>query len=147
VAWDVAAGKLAIDRPEIQALVGPGGGETPGLRVRTAQWAAVSLAAVDGLDLASTRRALLAIGTRQENTGVAWAAVGAEAYTDGVSPARVEPFEGVIEFSFATKPRARLAREDGSAGEELRVVGAGPRGWWRIEVTRAVRGPLIIVEG
>lgn len=145
VAWDVARGRLAIDRPEIQALIGAGGGETSGLRVRTAQWAAVSLAAVEGGGLATARRALIAIGTRQENTGVAWAAAGGEAYTEGVSPALVEPFEGAIEFRFAGKPRARVVREDGAGGEEIEVAAVG-RGWWRIEVTRAVRGPLLVLE-
>ena len=154
VGWWADPGVLFIDRPEIQARIGPpapprGDGAGPraasGLRVESAQWAAVSLATVDGAPLGGSRRALLALGTRQENTGMAWEQGGTRIAAMGTAPVLVEPFTGTITFAWSGRPTLHTLGPDGTPTSTLPVKPAG-RGWWRVVLDSTVRTPLILVE-
>lgn len=154
VGWWADPGLLVLDRPEIQARVGPatparGDGAGPrdpsGLRVDAAQWAAVSLASVDGRPLASAQRALLTIGTRQENTGMAWERGGTRIAAMGTAPVLVEPLVGEVSFAWTGRPVVQTLGPDGSTTGTLPVQRTG-RGWWRITLDASVRTPLLLVE-
>ncbi|MFZ5481563.1 MAG: hypothetical protein ACOZNI_32675 [Myxococcota bacterium] len=152
VGWWADPGVLLLDRPAIVARIGPpeaprgdGGGirEVTRLRVKLAQWAAVSLASADGRPLGQGP-ATLAIGTRQENSGMEWAWGGHYVHSFGVAPILVEPARGSVEIAWPRKPVVRVIGPDGSPGAEVAVSPAG-KGWWRIAV-EGVQSPLFEVR-
>lgn len=154
VGWWADPGLLVLDRPMVQARVGPpaggplreGGGATkPGrLDVQLRNWAAVALAAVDGLPLTESRKAVLTVATRQENTGMAWEDHTRRVRAWGVAPTLMEPARGAVRLAWTGTPRVRVLGPDGVPGAEIPVRADG-KGWWRIELD-TVAAPWFLVE-
>jgi hypothetical protein len=154
VGWWSDPGLLVLDRPLIQARVGPpepatdrgAGARSPSrLRVAGQGWAAVALASADGLPLATGRRSLLTIGTRVQNTGMLWSTDGRYVRNWGSGPPRVEAFVGTIEIYAEQRPRVSRLGVDGSVGAELPVKALG-QGWYRLSLDATVDCPWFLVE-
>lgn len=153
VGWHPQPGVLVIDRPTVQARVGPPGVPTrPGvgplapsrLDVRLDGWAAVSLASVDGQPLATSHRALLAVSTEQGNTGMALGSSGRDLAVPGVAPVLLRPARGALRFAFPVPPVVETLDGAGRVSGTVPVRRDG-RGWWRIELD-AVATPLLLVR-
>ncbi|MDP6934012.1 MAG: hypothetical protein QGG40_13895, partial [Myxococcota bacterium] len=158
IGWWQDPGLLVLDLPQVQARVGPPveiaevGGDGAGprepsrLRVELEQWAAVSLAAVDGESLEDCSQALLTIGTRQENSGMAWAEDYRFARAFGVPPVLIQPARGRIAFQWSQgRPTVETLGTDGGVTGALRVRRVS-RGWWGIELDEKVQTPLLLVS-
>ena len=145
VRWASSAGTLVIDRPLVQARIGPPGADRASrLAVDLANFAAVSLTSLDGRPLSAGGPALLSVGTRQENTGMEFAWNGRYVRTWGVPPVVVEPARGTVRVAWARKPEASALGPDGSPTTQLTVEAAG-KGWWRLDL-RALRSPWVRLE-
>jgi hypothetical protein len=145
VRWTTRAGTLVIDRPRVQARIGPPGTDQPSrLAVELSNFAAVSLTSLDGRPLTDGGPALLSVGTRQENTGMEFAMNGRYVRTWGVPPVMVEPARGSVRVAWARKPTASVLGPDGSPTGPL-AVGAAGKGWWSLDLA-AVRSPWIRLE-
>jgi hypothetical protein len=154
VGWWSDPGLLVLDQPTLQARVGPPlvGSPTVGagpaapsrLDVQLQDWAAVTLATVDGKPLAQSRRALLTVGTREESTGMAWQDHGRQVRAWGVGPQLVAPARGIVRFAWTGTPRVRALQPDGSPGPELPATADG-KGWWKLDLT-AAKSPWFLVE-
>lgn len=163
VGWWADPGVLVLDRPMVQARVGPGAPdgrsgpplrdgfgllEPSGLGVHFENWAAVSLASTDGLPLGQSHHALLSVGTRQENTGQTFGAQGTELVQWGGPPILVEPARGTVWFIWPTRPEVRPL---GVRGEQLAAIpvraargGEENRRGWVVDLT-SVRSPWLVV--
>lgn len=153
VGWWADPGVLLLDLPTAQARVGPpasslahGTGVTAlaSLDVRLSGWAAVSLVTTDGLPLGQSRRALLAVSTRQENSGTVYANQGSQLVGSGYAPVLVEPAVGIIRFRWPEAPQVRVLGPDGIPGRALKVRRSG-KGWWEVEMSD-VKAPWFVVE-
>lgn len=157
VGWWADPGVLVLDQATVQARVGPplpanavladGAGPTvaPRLDVRLDHWAAVALASVDGKPLVESRKALLTVGTRQENTGMAFGEGGSLIRSWGVAPSLVEPARGTVRFRWTGKPVVRTLGPDGKPMGTLPVKSVGG-GWWAVTFDATVRTPWLLVE-
>jgi hypothetical protein len=156
VGWWVDPGLLLVDTPGLEAVVGrvdrrgeAGHGEGAGpakvarLDPRLDGFAAVSLAALDGQPLASSKRALLTVAGRMENDGMLRAVGGTAELAWGSGPARIGRPNGEVRFAWPGKPVVRPIAADGTRGAPLpvRAVAATPEnkaaGWWVIDLATA----------
>lgn len=154
VGWWTKPGLFVLDRPMVQARIGPpddttslGAGVTAPsrLRVRGQGWAAVTLASADGQPLATGKKALLTVATRVQNSGMLWSADQRYLRDWGTGPGRVDPFVGTIDIKADSRPKVRRMGVDGTPGEELAVKPAGD-GWWRLTLDATVACPWFFVE-
>jgi hypothetical protein len=145
VGWWREPGRLVIVTPRIQALVGaPGapGGEgagprtAPRLDVALEQFAAVSLASLDGEDLDATGHALLTVATRSENGGSVRTAGGEHVLVWGTGATVQGRATGTVRFAWEGRPVVRPLAADGTPGEPVPVERAG-RGWWALPLASA----------
>ncbi len=157
IGWWADPGVLVLDRPMVEARVGPPGAEwayghgtglrqPAGLHVHLANWAAVALASADGQRLGMSHAALLTVATRQENTGETCGAQGTELIQAGEPPILVEPARGSVWFRWPTRPLVRPLDPSGAPMPPIPVRAAreaGLRGW-RVDLS-AVRSPWLTV--
>lgn len=116
--WDPRAGRLALDTPHTQGLVGWSGGRsatTPNLTIKVeSPFAAVVASALGPEPIASTRRLLVTAIGRAEPSGLTYVDPGRRDVADpGHAPILVEPTRAVVTWKRAGKLRAYALDNDG----------------------------------
>lgn len=155
VGWWADPGVLLLDRPTLQARVGPaapparfGAGVRALSRLEVALdgWAAVSLASGDGNPLDKSREALLTVATSQEATDMVYAVRGTQVASGGTGPVRLRPAKGVVRFAWPRVPVVTVLGEDGAGigTVEAKPV-RGRKGWYELD-TSAVQSPWMAIR-
>lgn len=153
VGWWVEAGRLVIDTPAFDAVLGDhalrmragkgeGGGPTmaSALDPQLDGEAATSLTCIEGLRLDSCKRALLVVAGTMQNADAVVGAGGATVLNAGKAGPLLARPAGSLRFSWPRKPVVRPISPDGSLGAPLSVRSAGT-GWWSFSMAEA--GPTM----
>ncbi|MCX8092016.1 MAG: hypothetical protein N3I86_13960 [Verrucomicrobiae bacterium] len=144
-------GRVTVDTPRWQAVIGRGSGQTANLRTEPeTAFCAVTVASLDDKPIASASRLLLTVGARVANTGMVWNESRTTLVKWGGAPVRLEPVGGRIRLVGLAAAGGTLARAlDGAGdpmGESLPLrqaadgwileLGGPPTVWYVIEVRR-----------